>query len=343
VRYLVTGGAGFIGSHLVEHLVGEGHDVVVLDDFSTGKRENLEALRRQIEIIEGSVTDSATCARACYGADFVLHQAALASVPRSLRDPLATHHANVTGTLNVLLAARDADVKRVVYAASSSAYGNTADLPKHEGMVPKPLSPYAVTKLAGEQYCRAIAASFGIETVALRYFNIFGPRQDPTSQYAAVIPKFITAAQSSEGPVIYGDGEQTRDFTYVANAVRANMLACIAPAEACCGEVFNVGCGTRISVNELWRRIATILECSAEPHYVPSRKGDVRDSLASLQRSERALGYSPVATLERGLQQTVEWYTLRQALAEASIEPAVEEQTEVRAEVLVPNERRETL
>jgi len=338
VRYLVTGGAGFIGSHLVEHLVGEGHDVAVLDDFSTGKRENLEALQKQIEIIEGSVTDSATCARACRGVDFVLHQAALASVPRSLGDPLATHHANATGTLNVLLAARDAKVKRVVYAASSSAYGNTAELPKHERMVPRPLSPYAVSKLAGEQYCRAITASFGVETVALRYFNIFGPRQDPASQYAAVVPKFITAAQSSEGPVIYGDGEQTRDFTYVANAVRANMLACIAPADECCGEVFNVGCGARISVNDLWRKIATLLECTAQPHYVPSRKGDVRDSLASLQRSEQVLGYSPVATLEDGLRHTVEWYTLRKALADAT-ESAVASASSVRADVLVPNEQ----
>src|SRR5947209_4273025 len=193
MRYLVTGGAGFIGSHLVEHLVGEGHKVVVLDDFSTGKRENLDGLMNRIDLIEGTVTDTATCVRACRDVDFVLHQAALASVPRSLRDPLATHHANITGTLNVLLAAKETGVKRVVYAASSSAYGNTTELPKHEGMVPRPLSPYAVSKLAGEHYCRALHASFGIETVALRYFNIFGPRQDPTSQYAAVVPKFIAA------------------------------------------------------------------------------------------------------------------------------------------------------
>lgn len=337
MRYLVTGGAGFIGSHLVEHLAGEGHDVVVLDDFSTGKRENLEGLRGEIELIEGTVTDPATCTRACRGVHFVLHQAALASVPRSLRDPVATHHANTTGTLNVLLAARDAGVRRVVYAASSSAYGNTTELPKHEGMVPRPLSPYAVSKLTGEQYCRACAASFGVETVALRYFNIFGPRQDPNSQYAAVVPKFITAALANEGPIIYGDGEQTRDFTFVANAVRANMLACIAPARGCCGEVFNVGCGTRISVNGLWRRIATLLECPAEAQYVPARSGDVRDSLASLHRIQGALGYSPEVSLDDGLQRTVEWYTVRKALSDASNKSVLEGELDERPGETVPN------
>jgi len=344
VRYLVTGGAGFIGSHLVEYLVDHGHRVVVLDDFSTGRRENLEGMRARIELIEGTVTDTATCARACRGVDFVLHQAALASVPRSLRDPVATHHANATGTLHVLLAARDARVKRVVYAASSSAYGNTAELPKHESMVPRPLSPYAVSKLAGEQYCRALAASFGIETVALRYFNIFGPRQDPNSQYAAVVPKFIVSAQNGEGPVIYGDGEQTRDFTFVANAVRANMLACIAPARTCCGEVFNVGCGARISVNALWHRIAAHLKCAAQPHYVPSRAGDVRDSLASLQRSGQFLGYSPVATLDDGLRRTVEWFTVQNALADLTTQSAaVAEATTGAEEEPMPNEQQATL
>jgi UDP-N-acetylglucosamine/UDP-N-acetyl-alpha-D-glucosaminouronate 4-epimerase len=343
VRYLVTGGAGFIGSHLVEHLVAADQKVVVVDDFSTGKRENLDGLLTRIDLIEGTVTDSATCARACRGADFVLHQAALASVPRSLRDPIATHHANITGTLNVLLAAKDAGVKRVVYAASSSAYGNTTELPKHEGMVPRPLSPYAVTKLAGEHYCRALNASFGIETVALRYFNIFGPRQDPASQYAAVVPKFIAAAQSNEGPVIFGDGEQTRDFTFVANAVRANMLACVAPVAAC-GDVFNVGCGRRITVNELWRRIATLLDCSAQPHYVPSRAGDVRDSLASLERSERMLGYTPVVTIDEGLQRSVEWYTLQRAVLEASAEPTTAPSpAPVHADPPRPEDQRPTL
>ena len=280
---------------------------MVLDDFSTGKRENLASFRG-VEVVEGSVTDPATCARACRNVDYVLHQAALASVPRSLRDPVATHQANATGTLNLLLAARDAGVRRVVYAASSSAYGNTAELPKHEGMVPRPLSPYAVTKLAGEEYCRAVHASFGVQTVALRYFNIFGPRQDPASQYAAVVPKFIVSAMANESPVIYGDGEQTRDFTYVANAVQANMVACSAPAEAC-GEVFNVGCGARISVNELWRQITGILESKARAQYEPARVGDVRDSLASLDRSRRVLGYEPVVSLEEGLQRTIESFS----------------------------------
>ena len=315
LRFLVTGGAGFIGSHIVEHLVEEGHDVVVLDDFSTGKRENLADSRARYELIEGTVTDPATCARACKGVDYVLHQAALASVPRSLRDPVASHDANATGTLNVLLAARDAGVRRVVYAASSSAYGNTAELPKHEGMVTRPLSPYAVTKLTGEHYCRAMYSSFGLETVALRYFNIFGPRQDPLSQYAAVVPKFVVAAQEAEGPTIFGDGEQTRDFTFVANAVRANMLACIAPNEAC-GEVFNVGCGTRITVNELWRQIAAFVGTSATPRYEPARGGDVRDSLASLDRTRRVLGYEPSVSLEDGLQRTVEWFTATRRPAE---------------------------
>jgi nucleoside-diphosphate-sugar epimerase len=306
VKYLVTGGAGFIGSHLVEHLVGEGHDVVVLDDFSTGKRENLEGF--DAEIMDGSVGDATACARACRGVDFVLHQAALASVPRSLAEPAASHRANATGTLNILLAARDAGVTRVVYAASSSAYGNTAELPKHEGMIPRPLSPYAVTKLAGEEYCRAFHASFGLATVALRYFNIFGPRQDPESQYAAVVPKFIVAAKANQSPVIFGDGEQTRDFTYVANAVRANMLACTAPAESL-GEVFNVGCGARISINELWRQITAILGSRTKPRYEPARTGDVRDSLASLERARRVLRYEPVVTLEEGLRRTVESFS----------------------------------
>jgi nucleoside-diphosphate-sugar epimerase len=304
-RYLVTGGAGFIGSHIVEQLAGEGQDVVVLDDFSTGKRDNLAPFAGRVEIIEGSVTDPATCARACRDVDYVLHQAALASVPRSVRDPVATHNANITGTLNILIAARDAKVKRVVYAASSSAYGNTAELPKHEGMVPRPLSPYAVSKLSGEEYCRAFYASFGLETVALRYFNIFGPRQDPTSQYAAVVPKFIVSAMANESPTIYGDGEQTRDFTYVANAVRANLLACRAPKEAL-GDVFNVGCGTRITVNDLWREIKRFVGSRADARYEPARTGDVRDSLASLDRTRRVLGYEPAVSLEQGLRLTVE-------------------------------------
>ena len=305
MRYLVTGGAGFIGSHLVEHLLAAGDDVVVLDNFATGRRENLAPFLDRITLVEGSVTDPATCARAVEGCDFVLHQAALPSVPRSVMDPIASHEACATGTLNVLVAARDAKVRRVVYAASSSAYGNTPELPKHEGMPSRPLSPYAAAKLAGEHYMRAFHASYGLETVSLRYFNIFGPRQDPTSQYAAVVPKFITCALKGERPVIYGDGEQTRDFTYIANAVRANLLACDAPAEAC-GQVFNVGCGERITVNQLWERITHATGTNITPEYVPSRTGDVRDSLASLALSERFLGYQPLVNVEEGVRRTME-------------------------------------
>ncbi|MGH7474864.1 MAG: SDR family oxidoreductase [Longimicrobiales bacterium] len=308
MRYVVTGGAGFIGSHLVEQLVERGPEVVVLDDFSTGRRENLEPFRSAITLVEGSVTDPAACARALRGADYVLHEAAIPSVPRSLEDPRGTHAANVDGTLTLLLAAREAGVRRVVYAASSSAYGNTEELPKHERMMPKPLSPYAVQKLAGEHYCRAFAASFGLPTVALRYFNIFGPRQDPASEYAAVIPRFITAARAGVQPTIFGDGEQTRDFTYVANAVHANLLACAAPAAQVNGQVFNVGCGQRISLNRLWAEIAAITGCALTPRYTNPRPGDVRDSLASLDAAHAALGYQPVVGLAAGLRRTVDFF-----------------------------------
>ena len=322
MRYLVTGGAGFIGSHLVEHLVGAGDEVVVLDDFSTGKRDNLASVRERIELIEGTITDPETCVRACRGVDFVLHHAALASVSESLRDPVRTHEVNATGTLTLLLAARDAGVKRVVYAASSAAYDD-ADVPKHEWMVARPVSPYASSKLAGEHYCRAMSGSFGLQTVVLRYFNVFGPRQDPGSPYAAVVPKFVTAAQANEGPVIYGDGEQTRDFVFVANVVQANMLACAAPAEACCGEAFNIGCGSRTTINALWQLIADLAGCTARPHYVPPRAGEVRDSLASLHRAQRTLAYEPTISLDDGLRRTVEWFTLRRALDDVSTSSAL--------------------
>jgi nucleoside-diphosphate-sugar epimerase len=304
MRYVVTGGAGFIGSHLVEHLVGKGDDVVVLDDFSTGKRENIAPWLGDIELVEGSVADPAACARALANADYVLHQAALPSVPRSIKDPVASHAVNATGTLQVLIAARDARVKRVVYAASSSAYGNTPELPKREDMVARPLSPYAVAKLSGEQYCRAFNASFGVPTVALRYFNVFGPRQDPTSQYAAVVPKFITMALAGQAPTIFGDGNQTRDFTFVANVVRANLLACVAGPDAY-GEVFNVGCGERISVNDLWTRIRDLVGTDVDALHEPSRTGDVRDSLASLDRIRAILGYEPAVGVSEGLERLV--------------------------------------
>lgn len=307
MRYLVTGGAGFIGSHLVDHLTRRGDDVVVLDDFSTGRRENLEPSRQAIELIEGTLLDAAVCARAVDGVDYVLHQAAVPSVPRSIANPRGTHDACATGTLNLLLAARDAKVKRFVYAASSSAYGNTEELPKREDMLPRPLSPYAVAKYAGEGYCRAFHVAFGLRTVALRYFNVFGPRQDPNSQYAAVIAKFISSALRTTPPTIYGDGSQTRDFTFVANVIEANLLACEAPAEAD-GEVFNVGCGERVTLNELWRRVQRLCGSNVEPVYAPRRTGDVRDSLASLDKIGRVLGYRPIVDLDEGLKQTVNFF-----------------------------------
>ncbi len=304
MRYVVTGGAGFIGSHLVESLVREGHEVVVLDDFSSGTRENIAPWLARITLVKGNVADATACARAIAGADYVLHQAAVPSVPRSVADPVGSHTANATGTLNVLIAARDAKVKRVVYAASSSAYGDTPELPKHEGMLPRPRSPYAAAKLAGEEYCRAFHASYGLATVALRYFNVFGPRQNPTSQYAAVVPKFIVAALAGTSPVIFGDGEQTRDFTYVENVVRANLAACAAPPAAF-GEAFNVGCGERLSVNALWDRVRALTGATATPRHELERAGDVRDSLASVESARAVLGWSPTTGLDEGLARTL--------------------------------------
>jgi len=304
--YLVTGGAGFIGSNLVEALVQVDARVRVLDDFSTGKRENLDGLNG-VELLEGSVTDPGACRAACQGVDYVLHQAALPSVPRSVADPWASHEACATGTLNMLIAAREAGVKRFVYAGSSSAYGDTPTLPKVEDMPALPRSPYAVAKLAGEHYCQAFALVYGFETVVLRYFNIFGPRQDPASQYSAVIPLFITHARAGEAPTIDGDGEQTRDFTYVENAVRANLLACTAAAEGVVGSVFNLGCGERISINRLWEAIQEATEAAVDAIHGPAREGDVRDSLASLDRARENLGYDVTVPLAEGLKKTVDW------------------------------------
>lgn len=306
-NYLITGGAGFIGSNLVEALVQEGASVRVLDDFSTGRRENLDGFVDDIDLVEGSITNPATCTSSCVGIDFVLHEAALASVPRSVANPAATHEACATGTLNMLVAARDAGVRRFVYAGSSSAYGDTPTLPKVESMPALPRSPYAVAKLAGEHYCKAFSLIYGFETVVLRYFNIFGPRQDPASQYSAVIPIFITQALKGEAPTIDGDGEQTRDFTYVENAVRANLLACTADAAAVSGEVFNVGCGERISVNRLWEAIQEATGARVEALHGPEREGDVRDSLASLEKIQRGMDYAVTASLAEGLRRTVEW------------------------------------
>ena len=303
-RYLVTGGAGFIGSHLVEEIVTGGGEVVVLDDFSTGKRENLEPFGERVEVIEGCLTDLDTCRRACEGVNYVFHQAALPSVQRSVEDPLSTHAVDATGTLNVLVSARDAGARRLVYAGSSSAYGNTPVLPKEEGMATSPMSPYAVAKLAGEHYCRVFADVMGLETVVLRYFNIFGPRQDPHSQYSAVIPLFITHALQGNSPTIHGDGEQTRDFTYVGNAIHANFLACHKPAEQAAGKVFNVGCGSRISINQLWTEVQQVTGARVDAVHGPARPGDVRDSLADLTRIESDLGYRPAVSLADGLRRT---------------------------------------
>ena len=303
--YLVTGGAGFIGSNLVEALVQVDARTRVLDDFSTGKRANLDGLRG-VEILEGSVTDPVTCRAACEGVDYVLHQAALPSVPRSVADPWASHEACATGTLNMLIAAREAGVKRFVYAGSSSAYGDTPTLPKVEDMPALPRSPYAVAKLTGEHYCQAFALVYGFETVVLRYFNIFGPRQDPASQYSAVIPLFITKATAGDAPTTDGDGEQTRDFTYVENAVRANLLACTAGPGAV-GGVFNVGCGERISINRLWEAIQEATEARVDAIHGPTREGDVRDSLASLDRARECLGYDVTVPLTEGLKKTMDW------------------------------------
>jgi nucleoside-diphosphate-sugar epimerase len=306
MRYLVTGGAGFIGSHLVEHLVAGGEEVVVLDDLSTGRRENLTAVWREIRFVEGSVTHRETCQRVMEGVDCVLHQAAVTSVQRSVDEPLAVHDVNATGTLHVLLAARDAGVRRVVLAGSTSAYGDSEQLPNREDHVTRPLSPYAASKLAGEAYCHAWGATYGLETIVLRYFNIFGPRQDPNSQYAAVVPKFITAALRGHAPVIYGDGGQTRDFVYVANAVHANLLASRAPSVRVSGQVFNVGSGQSVSVNELWTRIAMLADVDLVPIYAPGRPGEVRESLATIRKAQELMGYDPVVDFDEGLRCTVD-------------------------------------
>lgn len=308
MRYLITGGAGFIGSHLVEHLVGAGQEVVVLDDLSGGRRENFAAVRRRISFIRGSVADLNTCRRAMDGIDYVLHHAAVTSVQRSVDDPVGAHQVNATGTLNVLLAAREARVRRVVYAGSTSAYGNSATLPNSESHVTRPLGPYAASKLGGEGYCLAFHATYGLETVVLRYFNVYGPRQDPKSQYAAVVPRFIASALQGEPPTIFGDGKQTRDFVYVGNVVHANMLAARAPAARVAGQVFNIGSGTSVSVNELWDRIRSLTGVPVLPHHADARPGEVKDSLAAIDRAREHLGYAPVVDFEEGLRRTVAHY-----------------------------------
>lgn len=311
---LVTGGAGFIGSNLARGLAEAGHRVRVLDDLSTGSTENVRDISGLVDMTIGDVRDANVVGRALSGAEIVYHLCALPSVTRSVADPASTHEVNVRGTLNVLMAARDEGVRRVVYASSSSVYGDTPTLPKDEGMPPAPLSPYAATKLAGEAYCRAFASVYGLETVSLRFFNVFGPRQDPTSEYAAVVPKFVTSMLAGRAPVIFGDGRQTRDFTFVANVVDACMLAASASAEAV-GEAINVGCGGRLSLLELVSMLNGVLGARLEPVFAPPRSGDVRDSEASIAKAKRLLGYVPIVTARDGLAEAVRWFaSSRQSL-----------------------------
>jgi nucleoside-diphosphate-sugar epimerase len=306
MRYLVTGGAGFIGSNTVDELVRRGHEVTVLDDLSAGKESNLDGVASKIQIIRGSITDLDVVHKACHGSDFVLHLAARTSVPRSLQNPLETNHANIDGTLNVLVAARDAKVRRVVFAASSSAYGETPTLPKTEAMPPAPISPYGVTKLVGELYAQVFGRVYGLENVSLRYFNVFGPRQDPGSPYSGVLSRFITALRDGAEPVVFGDGEQSRDFTYIDNVVQANLLACEAPNAS--GLVFNVGTGDRFTLNETLRLLAKVSGKLARPRYDPPRAGDIRDSQADITLARTLLGYNPTVGFEEGLGRTWRWY-----------------------------------
>lgn len=304
-RVLVTGGAGFIGSHIGQALVAQGDEVRVLDDLSTGYRRNLDAIGK-VDFHEGSVCDLDAVRRAVDGCDYVFHEAALASVPRSVKDPVASNAANVGGTLNVLVAARDAGVKRLVYAASSSAYGDSEVLPKVETMTPAPKSPYAITKLSGEQYCSVFAQVYGMQTLSIRYFNVFGPRQDPKGAYAAVIPLFVDALLDGRRATIHGDGEQSRDFTYIDNVVAANLAALSAPKLN--GEVANVALGGRITLNELYTWISEILGIEREPEYTEPRVGDVKHSQADITLAQSLLGYSTKVSVREGLERTVEWY-----------------------------------
>ena len=305
--YLITGAAGFIGSNLARTLLARGEKVRGIDNFSTGKRDNLVGLEN-MDLVAGDINDTGLMNRVCAGVDYVLHQAALPSVPRSVKDPVSSHQACLSGTLSVLLAARDANVKRVVYAGSSSAYGDTPTLPKHEEMLPRPISPYAVAKLGGELYMQCFYRVYGLETVTLRYFNVFGPHQDPTSFYSGVLAKFTAQMLRGEQPTIFGDGEQSRDFTYIENVVEANLLTCIAPAEKVAGNVYNAATGSRITLNETFRVLCDLTGYTGVPNYGPVREGDIKDSLADISRAREALGYEPKIDFRDGLRRTVEWY-----------------------------------
>ncbi|NIO05473.1 MAG: NAD-dependent epimerase/dehydratase family protein [Proteobacteria bacterium] len=304
--YLVTGGAGFIGSHIVEELVAKGETVRVLDNFSTGKRENLDEWLHKIELIEGSVEDRSVCKKAVQGVEFVLHQAAICSVPRSVENPIATNTTNVTGTLNLLWVSKEVGVHRFVCAGSSSVYGDSEVLPKNENMSPTPCSPYAVSKLVKEHYCELFYRLYRLETVVLRYFNVYGSRQDPDSPYAAVIPSFVQALISGKRATIYGDGEQSRDFTYVKDCVQANLMACQKGEAA--GEILNIASGRRITINQLYGRIASLTGKKDRPAYDPPRPGDVRHSLADISKAEKLLGYEPEYTIDQGLREAIQWY-----------------------------------
>jgi nucleoside-diphosphate-sugar epimerase len=306
-KYLVTGAAGFIGRSIAASLLGRGEAVRGIDNFITGKRSNLAGLEA-MEFMEGDLTDPEHCARACKGIEIVFHEAALASVPRSVADPAGTNLHCVTATLNLLVAARAEGVRRVVYAGSSSAYGDTPALPKQEEMLPNPISPYAVAKLAGEQYMRAFARVYGLETVVLRYFNVFGPFQDPTSHYSGVLAIFCRRMLAGEQPTIYGDGEQSRDFTYIDNVVHANLLAADAPAERVAGQMMNVATGSRCTLNETFRILCEFTGYNGQPAYSEPRSGDIRDSLADIQIAGKLLGYSPIVDFREGLRRTVDWY-----------------------------------
>jgi len=316
MRYLVTGGAGFIGSNTVDELVRRGHGVVVLDDLSSGKEDNLAEIRSKITFMKGSITDIEVVQKAMVQADYVIHLAARTSVPRSVKDPVDTNRINVDGTLNVLVAARDNKVKRVVFAASSSAYGDTPTLPKTEAMQPVPISPYGVSKYVGELYAQTFGRCYGLENVCLRYFNIFGPRQDPDSPYSGVLSRFSTAFLESTPPIVYGDGEQTRDFTFVENAVQANILACEAPSAS--GKTFNIGTGHAVSLNQVLQMLQKASGKNLEVKYEPAREGDIRDSLADIQLAKEFLGYEPTVLFEEGLARTYVWYQSHQAKKEVT-------------------------
>jgi len=310
MKFLLTGGAGFIGSNLTEALLHQGHHVIVLDNLSTGKIENLHGLENTsgtLEFVEGDLRNLDTCYQVCKNVDYVLHQGALGSVPRSIADPISSNDSNINGTLNILVAARDAGVKRLVYAASSSAYGDTPTLPKVETMLSNPISPYAATKFVGEMYCNIFFNVYGLETISLRYFNVFGKKQNPNSAYAAVIPAFVKALLSDQSPTIFGDGTQSRDFTYVDNVIDANLKACVV-SEKACGQVFNIACGDTTTLNDLYKKLCTLLNKNIEPTYGPPRAGEVKHSFADISKAKELLGYEPKYDLFQGLELAIEWY-----------------------------------